>query len=126
MEKYQVVNMAEIDLRGITLEGVNKGDEVDFSGVTTTDELKRKIMENYISLCRKCSFSKDCIFYEKSKGDPCILISNVLKNYIVTNIISNKESDNINNRYYMKNFIESCINLIFMFLNTEWLNGCNS
>lgn len=102
--------MVELNLKGVVFQGLN-GETINFSEITTIQDLKNKIASNYIAVCRKCGFSGNCKFYYESKDDTCRLIATCLSNYIDMNI----KSIDIGNRNKTIEFIKSCISLSRLF-----------
>lgn len=101
----------------LKIEGLNKGDVVDFSGVESAEELKKKLIHNYVLLCRKCTSESFCGFRDASEP-PCPMIEKVVHNYIDMNI----KSVDTENQYALAKFIESVIHLTRVFYHFEnWL-----
>lgn len=94
----------------LVLVNQEDGSQVDFSNVTTVDELKDCIISNYVVLCRKCASQKFCPFYEASEP-PCQVLVKVVTNFIDMNI----KSANVENRHYLTEFIKSIIYLCEIF-----------
>jgi hypothetical protein len=81
MLKVVKMKLATKDLK---LEGLNR-DVVDFSDVETIEQLKIKITNNYVVLCRKCASETFCKFHDPSEP-PCPILEKVVDNYIDMNI----------------------------------------
>jgi hypothetical protein len=93
----------------IMLEGINN-DIVDFSDVQTIDQLKIKIINNYVVLCRNCASASFCKFHDASEP-PCPILEKVVDNYIDMNI----KAVDTENSYSLTEFIKSVIYLIRIF-----------
>jgi hypothetical protein len=102
----------------IRLPGLNLGDIVDFSDVKTLEQLKQKIVENYVVLCRKCASESSCKFYDRTEP-PCPVLSKVVSNFIDMNI----KSINTENQNHLKDFIKSTVLLINIFNRFENWKG---
>lgn len=103
----------------IIMKGLNEGEFVDFSDVTTIEELKKKIMYNYVTVCRKCSAITFCKFYDE-REPPCRVLELLVSNYIDFNI----KNINTENYYHMEDFIRSLILLIkFSSSSINWIGG---
>lgn len=101
----------------LIFQGLNEGDEVSFIGAETVDQLEKIIIDNYISLCRKCAAMSFCSFHVPEKI-PCPLLVKVIHNYIKVNI----KSVETENRYVLAEFIKTIILLIRVFENfQQWL-----
>jgi len=104
--------------KNLRLEGMNRGDIVDFSGVETIDQLKEVIVNNYVFLCRKCASASFCKFFDSSEG-PCQILKKVVYNYIDMNI----KSIETENRYILTEFIKSVIFITKIFNDFENWRG---
>lgn len=93
----------------LRLEGLNR-DIVDFSDVQTIDQLKIKITNNYVVLCRNCASASFCKFHDDSEP-PCPILEKVVDNYIDMNI----KAVDTENSYRLTEFIKSIIYLIRIF-----------
>lgn len=102
----------------IRLPGLNKGDVVDFSDVKTITQLKQKIINNYVVLCRKCAGETSCKFYDASEP-ACPVLTKVVNNFIDMNI----KSVDTGSHYHLKEFINATILLISLFNKFENWKG---
>lgn len=97
----------KLKTKNLKLEGINEGEIVDFSNVHTVDELKSKIVENYVLLCRKCSFKNACKFQDSTEP-PCPVLEKVVRNYVDMNI----KAVNTESQFDLQEFIGSTILLV--------------
>jgi hypothetical protein len=118
--------MMKMETKNLKMEGVNKGEVVDFSDVTTVEQLKNKIVENYVLCCRKCFSHNICKFHDSSEP-PCPLLEKIVRNYIDMNI----KSVNTASQWELQDFIKSTMLLIDIFVDfiswqgiyvDEWYN----
>jgi hypothetical protein len=103
----------ELETKDLIIEGNNEGEYIDFKNVSTISDLKEKIIDNYVTLCRNCAFEEIC----KLKPEleiPCPLLSKMVENFIITNI----NTIDVSNTYKLKTFIELIISLIRFFNNS--------
>lgn len=77
----------ELATENLVFQGLNDGERVDFSGVKTTEQLKKVIIQNYVPLCRKCSAASFCKFHNPN-APPCPILEKVVVNYVDMNIKS--------------------------------------
>lgn len=116
-----------LNLKDLKFQGLNEWETVDFSEVENIEQLKNKIICNYVVLCRKCASSSFCKFYD-SKEPPCPILVKIVHNFIDMNI----KSIDIQSRYDLIEFIKSTI-LITQIINhfenwkgmyvDEWYNS---
>jgi hypothetical protein len=75
--------MKEIELERVRLPGLNEGTFVDFSDVTTVEQLKDKVIYHYVSICRKCGYEDYCHFVPPQETT-CPLVAQAVSNFIDT------------------------------------------
>jgi hypothetical protein len=102
----------------LTFQGLNPEEIVDFSEVKTVEQLKEKIIVNYVVLCRKCASEDFCKFYDHSQP-PCPILERVVHNYIDMNI----KSIDTENQHSLAEFIKSVIFLTLIFYRFENWRG---
>lgn len=102
----------KLETKNLKMEGVNKGEIVDFSKVTNVEQLKNTIVENYVLCCRKCFSHNVCKFHDSSEP-PCPLLEKIVRNYVDMNI----KSVNTASQWELQDFIKSTILLIDIFVD---------
>ena len=108
----------ELATENLVFQGLNDGERVDFSGVKTTEQLKKVIIQNYVPLCRKCSAASFCKFHNPN-APPCPILEKVVVNYVDMNI----KSIHADVRYNLEEFIKSTVLLVRIFMNFENWRG---
>jgi len=111
--------MQKIDLQEIVLPGLNEGRPVNFGGVTTVEQLKEKILYDYVLLCRKCGYEDYCHFVPPQE-DTCPLVAQAVSNFIDTTV----RNVDLGNRTAAKEYAEltiAYVELLTTFVN--WLGG---
>ncbi|MDD5551736.1 MAG: hypothetical protein PHI88_01045 [Candidatus Pacebacteria bacterium] len=84
----------------------------------TLEEIKEKIIENFIPLCDDRECQQVCYLYKRDfEGNPCMLAKRVMKNYI--NITANFVKTE--NKYHVEKYLLSVLSLIELFLINERL-----
>jgi len=110
----------ELDLDGIIVRGLNEWEEVDFSDVRTIKEFKKKLIDNYVILCRKCAAFRQCKFRNR-KEDKCGLSVRFIGNYIDNTI----KSITIQDSKQVRDYIISVISLLNIIERYENWKGTN-
>lgn len=101
----------------IKLEGLNK-EIVDFTDVQNLEQLKNKIIYNYVLLCKNCASESFCQFHDSSEP-PCPILEKVVENYIDMNI----KAVDTESRHRLTEFIKSVIYLTKIFYISENWKG---
>lgn len=104
--------------KDLVFPGLNEGELVDFSRVDTVEQLKETIINNYVTLCRKCASESFCKFYDHSEP-PCPILKRCVNNYVDMNV----KSINTENQYNLSEFIKSVILLTRIFNTFENWRG---
>ena len=108
----------DLNTKDLKLQGLNAWDIVDFSEVENIEQLKDVIIKNYVSLCRKCTSSSFCKFYD-SKEQPCPVLVKIVRNFIDMTV----KSVDIQNRPVLEEFIRLIIALTQIFEDFENWQG---
>jgi len=84
----------------------SKGEIIDLMNCITVREVKNKIIEEFIPLCRKCSFARFCKFYEKDEH--CPLQVKFMNNYLDSTIRFIPKNRSV----YIKEYLDYLIHLL--------------
>ena len=99
--------LVRLNCEGIKFRGLNDWDIVDFDDVKTVIDFKKKVIENYVILCRKCAAFRYCKF-RNDKEDKCGLSEKFINNYIDKTI----KTIFIEDSYSIKEYVRSIIYIL--------------
>jgi len=96
-----------------------KGKVFDFRDCSTLKDIKTKIIEEIIPLCRECGLERYCKFYKKEE-EPCSLQIKFMNNYLESTIKFIPKNSSV----HMKEYIEYLLHILRLLeIFNNWQGG---
>jgi len=94
------------------------GEVFDFRKCSTLKDLRDKIIDEVIPLCRKCAFAQFCKFYKKD--EPCRFQKRFIENYLISTIRFIPK----NSAAHIKEYLEYTLHILRLLENfNNWQGG---